>query len=481
MSGSNENYALLSTALVNVFDSDNNRISYRILLDAGAQVNLITRNFVSKLKIKTKKHAMSIVGIDQIATCSNEIVTIKLESRYNKFQANIECLVTDRITDSIPLFHINKRTMSIPKNIQLADPQFNVPSQVQMLIRVDLFWQLICIGQIKPSSNSPTIQKTHLGWIIAGNINNKVQAKKFNCSMVNNILVTPDPSITNIECELSRFWQLENNFSRMDSLTSTERECEEGFLRTIKRNDEGRFIATLPIKHEGAQQLGKSLCTALSRFYKLERRFEYNQQLKYDYVQFMREYVKLNHMRLIDENEAKDAVYEFYLPHHPVFKESSITTKLRVVFDGSCKSDSGISLNDILLVGPVVQSDLISILLKFRTFKYVFVANISKMYRQILVDDTQTSLQRIFWREHDNESISTYELKTLTYGTASASYIATRCLKYLAEINHDNFPLGSEAIINDFYVDDLLTADSIEEAITKRDQIIAILAQGNLC
>lgn len=86
---------------------------------------------------------MSIVGVDQIETCSNEIVTIKLESRYNKFQANIECLVTDRITDSIPLFHVNKKAMDIPKNIQLADPQFNVPSQVQMLIGVDLFWRLM--------------------------------------------------------------------------------------------------------------------------------------------------------------------------------------------------------------------------------------------------------------------------------------------------------------------------------------------------
>lgn len=97
-------------------------------------------------------------------------------------------------------------------------------------------------------------------------------------------------------------------------------------------------------------------------------------------------------MQLVDENETRNATCEFYLPHHPDFKETSATTKLRVVFDGSCKSDSGISLNDILLVGPVVQSDLISILLKFRTFKYVFTADIEKMYRQILINDNQTSL-----------------------------------------------------------------------------------------
>lgn len=51
MSGSNENYALLSTALVNVFDVDGNKLSCRVLLDNGAQVNLITKNFLTKLRV----------------------------------------------------------------------------------------------------------------------------------------------------------------------------------------------------------------------------------------------------------------------------------------------------------------------------------------------------------------------------------------------------------------------------------------------
>ena len=45
----------------------------------------------------------------------------------------------------------------------------------------------------------------------------------------------------------------------------------------------------------------------------------------------------------------------FYLPHHCVFKEDSTTTKLRVVFDGSAKTTKGVSINDALMVGPVVQ------------------------------------------------------------------------------------------------------------------------------
>lgn len=140
---------LLSTALVDVVDVAGNKLPCRILLDSGSQANLIAREFASKLRIPTRQRNISIVGVNQISTCSNQVIPLQIKSRYNKFEATIECLITDRITDSIPLFHKNKSKMNIPKNIPLADPQFNVPSQVQMLIEADLFWRLLCVAQIK--------------------------------------------------------------------------------------------------------------------------------------------------------------------------------------------------------------------------------------------------------------------------------------------------------------------------------------------
>jgi len=52
---------------------------------------------------------------------------------------------------------------------------------------------------------------------------------------------------------------------------------------------------------------------------------------------------------------------KFYMPHHAVLKETSSTTKLRVVFNGSENSSNGVSLNDILMIGPKVQDDLFGI------------------------------------------------------------------------------------------------------------------------
>jgi len=67
----------------------------------------------------------------------------------------------------------------------------------------------------------------------------------------------------------------------------------------------------------------------------------------------MREYIDLGHMSFVTNNDSindNDFQSIVYLPHHGVLKESSTSTKLRVVFDASAKNSKGYSLNDFALV-----------------------------------------------------------------------------------------------------------------------------------
>jgi hypothetical protein len=101
-----------------------------------------------------------------------------------------------------------------------------------------------------------------------------------------------------------------------------------------------------------------------------------------------------------------------------VIKETSDTTKLRVVFDGSALSTTGVSLNDTLHTGPKLQDDLFEILLKFRSHQYVITGDIEKIYRQILVRPEDRKYQLILWRNSNGE-VETYQLNIVTFGLSA--------------------------------------------------------------
>ncbi|XP_070075146.1 uncharacterized protein [Drosophila takahashii] len=165
----------------------------------------------------------------------------------------------------------------------------------------------------------------------------------------------------------------------------------------------------------------------------------------------------------------------YYLPHHAVIKPESTTTKLRVVFNASSPSANGTSLNDVLHAGPVLQSDLTIQILKWRYFKYVFSADITKMYRQIWVDPKHTPFQRILFRNKEGD-IRDYELKTVTFGVNCAPYLAIRVLKQLADDVVQQFPKASHIIRNFMYVDDVLAgSNSQQEAQLAIQELVTAL------
>ncbi|XP_026331252.1 uncharacterized protein LOC113238634 [Hyposmocoma kahamanoa] len=87
--------------------------------------------------------------------------------------------------------------------------------------------------------------------------------------------------------------------------------------------------------------------------------------------------------------------------------------------------------------------------------------------------------QRILWRQSPKEKIEEYELTTVTYGTASAPYLATRTLQQLAIDEKDNFPKASQVTLHDFYVDDILSgAHDVNSAKQLQTDLINMLRTG---
>ncbi|GFY52297.1 hypothetical protein TNIN_271881 [Trichonephila inaurata madagascariensis] len=68
------------------------------------------------------------------------------------------------------------------------------------------------------------------------------------------------------------------------------------------------------------------------------------------------------------------------------------------------------------------------------------------MFRQIKVQEHQQDFLRILWRSSPEEDIVSYRLKTVTYGTKPAPYLATRCLLQLAHEGKHKYLLAAPVI-----------------------------------
>lgn len=465
---------LLATVVALAMSPYTKTTTCRALLDSGSQKNFITEEMVQTLRLKRNKIKHVISGIGEIVQHASSSVRLKIKSRVSDYAVFLPMIVVPKITGQLPPRNMTT-TCNVPDNIKLADPHFSTPQKIDILLGATHFYQFLCDGQIRPSTTGPLFQETVFGWVAAGAISENSLSK----APTSNTFFSATDSESTLENALQRFWLIED-VSDTPLYTIEERTCQEYFNKTVIRNDEGRFVVHLPFRVD-LIKLGKSYEIAKRRFLAIERKFQKDKELKEEYFSFMKEYESLNHMERVDESELEKEDQTCYLPHHAVRKDSSTSTKLRVVFDASCKTDNGISLNDVLLKGPVIQDDLLYIISRFRTHNYVLTADIVKMYRQILMTDKHRDYQRILWRTDPNQPIQIYRLNTVTYGTVPASYLATGCLQVLAETVHEQYPYITSIINRDFYMDDILTgADTKQEVIKIRDGLIVVMNSAGL-
>ncbi|GFW85305.1 integrase catalytic domain-containing protein [Trichonephila clavipes] len=151
------------------------------------------------------------------------------------------------------------------------------------------------------------------------------------------------------------------------------------------------------------------------------------------HTEFLREYEELGYMEKIVESSEPPTQY--YLPHHGILHPDKSTTKLRVVFNAS---------------SPITTENV--------------QAN--------PLEPDQRGLQRIVWKVGPDAEILPYRLKTVRYGMSNAPFLAIRILQQLAQDEKLRFPLASEALLHDTYMDDIASgAADLETARQLQSQL----------
>jgi hypothetical protein len=469
---------LLATALVKITGKDGQQHIKRVLVDNASNTNYVTESTIRSLGISKRKCISSATGLGELPVAKSSGVTSFSVSPHFKNDQNVfnvpRCLIVDKITSMLPTAPFDHTNWSHLQNLQLADPKYHIPQEVDMLLGADFFFTIVESGKINGPPNSPKAINSSFGWLIGGgSADVPFVSPHVHATLINNLSATSDQEET-LDTHLLRFWEIESTPTERLQ-TQEEVAAESHFTSNYKRDKEGRIQVKIPFKIT-PPNIGMSQKIAINRLNYLERRLRQKPDYEKDYKLFMREYEDLGHMT---EVEAVDSPNVCYIPHHFVLKESSSTTKFRVVFDASAKTSNGVSLNSTMMVGPTIQDSLFDIMLRFRLHKIAFTADIAKMYRQVKVDPDDANFQRIVWRDDQTKPIKHYQLNTVTYGTAAGAFLATRALQELAKLESDSFPLASEVAKRDFYVDDLISGEAtIQDALHIQSQLIGLTQAG---
>ncbi|KMQ87174.1 hypothetical protein RF55_13616 [Lasius niger] len=211
---------ILATAVINVVDAKGILQPCRALLDNGSQSCFITSKCVKKLGIKQYVTNIPIFGVGELTTQTRGLAKVTIQSRINGFQAKLDYLIIEKITQVIPVNHLNLRSLQIPDGITLADPEFDRPADMDILLGAEIVLDLLCIGKIKLSNCQPAWQKTLLGWVVSGNLMIHDQPRN---ATICNLSVNEQ-----LNSSLARFWQVERA-ERQNTRTPEERICEGHF------------------------------------------------------------------------------------------------------------------------------------------------------------------------------------------------------------------------------------------------------------
>ncbi|XP_075162717.1 uncharacterized protein LOC142235346 [Haematobia irritans] len=473
-SSSREN-TLLPTAIVTIRHRGDT-FKARAFLDQGSEKTFISRSLQQRLSLPTESKNFEIRGVGgQVVANSNHICTLSLFSQSHDITIDTQAIVVPKITRLLPNFFVPKEKINVSdvQELDLADPQFHRPGHVDLLLGSNILPQILLHG-VKNICDSLLAQATIFGWVISGPINTQF-VSSFSIQVTD---VTEDP----ISKQLRLFWEQEE-VPEEKTLSPSDEFCESLYTKTTVRNQDGRYIVRLPFKedYQFRSPLGHSRTQAFIQYARMEQSIQNKPELCQTYHNVLKEYLDLDQMRPTTSKESSinGSFGSFYLPHHAVLKPQSVSTKVRVVFNASKRTTSGTSLNDILYVGPTLQSDLMTLILRWRIFKYVFNGDIEKMYRQILVHEDDTHFQRILFRPSPTSPIRDYALRTVTFGVNCAPYLAIRTLIQLARDSEDSYPRAAKIIKNDMYVDDVLSgAHDPESAIDSLSQLLEMLSSA---
>jgi hypothetical protein len=470
---------LLQTARANVLPvDDSEEVSTRILFDSGSQRSYVSEKLRSRLKLKTirtEKVVIKTFGQSEDSEVQKlDIVQFKVKNKNDPRFTFVEALCVPTICSPLTNQPIDS-ACNLPefKNLELADFEHDQPGlPVGILIGID-YYHTFMTNRVVKSQAGPVACRTRVGWVLSGRFGSP--SPDMHCFETHLLRASVEQRDTDRDLreDLENFWNVE-------SVSAARNNIVDQFENDIV-HDKTRYITKLPFKPDH-EVLPDNFNVCQGRLKSLKSKLVANNIIN-DYDQIFVEYEKGQIIERVPSDQvAKEPGQVHYLPHRPVIRNDKDTTKIRAVFDASCKVN-GPSLNECLYSGPNLIAKIFDILLRFRLNKIGVLADIKQAFLNVGIDSQHRDFLRFLWydRKDEDEPIVIYRFNRVVFGITSSPFLLNGTIRHHLDKYVHNEHEVAQQMKNDLYVDDLVSGCNTSEAgRVLYDKSKAILTEAGL-
>ena len=256
-----------------------------------------------------------------------------------------------------------------------------------------------------------------------------------------------------LEGEVKKFWDLESLGIKTPSI-------HEEFLEKLTHRGDHYQVnlpwkATHPPLPDNYELSQRRLSSLLSRLRK-----EPNVLKEYDNI--IKEQIDRGIVEFVDKEARPESNRIHYIPHHAVIRRDKSTTRLRVVYDASAKSD-GASLNECLHAGPPLAQNIFDIMLRFRGHRIALVGDIEKAFLMVHIAEEDKDALRFLWIDDIDKAkpeVVVLRFTCVVFGVSSSPFLLNATIKHHIGQYEQCDPNFTRKFLESIYVDDLTSGDS---------------------
>ena len=452
---------LLQTAVAGVYNPTDHsqRRRIRVVLDSGSQRSYLTERMKQDLRLEavsTQLLSIATFGSKRAQAKPCDVVTLGILTRSGP-DLKVNFFVVPHICDPLsvqPVSTCSEWDISL-SNLDFADCcDGTEPLEVDLLIGSDVYWDIVT-GEIVRGPDGLVAVNTRLGWVLSGPVQT---TDVTSVNLTSSHALRTDDSTEMLDEKLQSFWELESLGIKL-----REDPVHEQFVEDI-RMEEGRYQVSLPWRryHE---PLPTNHELSLKRLRGLLRRLKQDPDVLAEYDKTIREQLAMGVIERVEPGDVGEPGKVHYLPHHAVIRRDKETTKVRVVYDASSRSE-GPSLNNCLHTGPKFNQKILELLLRFRTYPVAVVADIEKAFLMISVNPQDRDVLRFLWVKDiqaEELEIVTFKFARVVFGVSSSPFLLNATIQHHVKKYIEVQPVLVNKILESIYVDDVVGGDDTEE------------------